>query len=95
MNLITIDIAGFRGKLSDYLTLVSMGRAVVSVVNGKSGKEVARLVSSVTSTSVIDARVKELEKLAGFASKEPDTSRKAFRRMSVNEIRRLKSGKIL
>ena len=69
MNLITVDIAGFRGKLSDYITLVSMGKAVVSVVNGKSGKEVARLVSSVSSTEDIDARMRELKSLYGFASK--------------------------
>lgn len=91
MNLITVDIAGFRGKLSDYLTLVSMGRAVVSVVNGKSGKEVARLVSSVSSKSSIDARVKELEKLAGFASKEPRALRNAFKRMSRAEIKKLRT----
>lgn len=95
MNLITVDIAGFRGRLSDYITLVSMGKAIVSVVNGKSKKEVARLVSSVTSTENINARIAELEKLAGFAAKEPRESRAAFKRMSLAEIRRLRAGKII
>ncbi len=95
MNLITVDIAGFRGKLSDYLTLVSMGKAVVSVVNGKSGKEVARVVSSVSSTEEIDARMRELKSLYGFASKASITLRNRFNKMSIDEIKRLQKGNII
>lgn len=95
MNLISVDIAGFREKLSDYLTLVSMGKAVVSVVNGKSGKEVVRVISSVSSPTDVSARILELESLAGFASKEPRTSRNGFRRMSINEIRRIHKGTVV
>lgn len=98
MNLITVDIAGFRGKLSDYITLVSMGKAVVSVVNGKSKKEVARLVSSASSTEDIDARMLELKSLYGFASKESKESKKSrakFHKMSIDEIKRLQKGTIL
>ena len=95
MNLITVDIAGFRGKLSDYITLVSMGKAVVSVVNGKSGKEVARLVSSVSSTEDIDARMRELKSLYGFASKTSSVSRDKFRKMSIDEIKRLQKDLVI
>ncbi|EKD67756.1 MAG: hypothetical protein ACD_48C00235G0002 [uncultured bacterium] len=95
MNLITVDIAGFRGKLSDYLTLVSMGKAVVSVVNGKSGKEVARLVSTVSSKEEIEARMNELTSLYGFASKTPRASRDIFRKMSLLEIKRIKKGTVI
>lgn len=90
MNLITVDISSFRNKLSDYLTLVNLGKAVVSVKNAKSGREIARVVSPTTEAGAIEKRTKELLEMAGFAAGSPSLSRKKFALMGLNYIKRLK-----
>lgn len=92
MNLITVDISNFRSKLSDYLTLVYLGKAVVSIKNAKSGKEIARMVSPATDTPTIETRIRELSKLAGFASGRETSGRKKFDRMETDYTKKLKQG---
>ena len=94
MNLISVDIGDFRGKLSDYLTLASLGKAVISVVNGKNGKEVARLVSPVVSAAVAEKRISELLPLSGFAAGAPTAGHKTFKRMELAYTRKLRKGKV-
>lgn len=94
MNLITVSISEFRNKLSDYLTLVNLGKAVVSLKNAKSGKEIARLVNVTEERGTIEKRVLELFQLAGFAAKYPLKARKKFTKMEKDYINKLKTGKI-
>jgi len=90
MDLITVDISDFRNKLSDYLTLVNLGKAVISVKNAKSGKEVVRIISPIAIGESVEEREAELLKLAGFAAKYPKTFRKKFEKMEVDYIKKLK-----
>ena len=95
MNIITVDISSLREKLSDYLTLVGLGKAVVSVRNAKSGKEVARIISPVSPTTrdeEIEKRITELKKIAGFAAGYPNKIRKLLRRMDIEYVKKLKKG---
>lgn len=95
MNLITVSISDFRDKLSDYLTLVSLGKGTISLTNAKSGEEVARIVAVKEKNETIEERLAEVESLAGFAAKIKDTNRTKFARMEKTYIRNLKTGKIL
>lgn len=92
MDLITVDIANFRKKLSDYLTLVNLGKAVVSVRNAKNGKEVGRLISPFEGKEIIDRRTSELLKLAGFAAGYSSVARKKLAKMEKAYIKKLKKG---
>lgn len=94
MNLITTDISNFRNNLSDFLTLVSLGKSVVSVKNAKSGKEVVRIVSPFEKEEAIAKREKELLGMAGYASGIKDVNRKKFKLMDKNYILKLKKGVI-
>ncbi len=90
MNLITVDISEFRKKLSDYLTLVNVGKAIVSIRNAKSGKEIVRIVSPTSEKETIEKRLKELMELAGFAADLPKTNRKKFVKMEKDYINKLR-----
>lgn len=92
MNYIAVDIADFRNNLADYLALVNLGETVISVKNGKSGKEIAKITGSVTPDEEIEKRVKELEKLAGFAAGTSLDLRRKFDRMEKEYIEKLKKG---
>lgn len=92
MNLLTVSISEFRNKLSDYLTLVNLGKTVVSLKNAKSGKEVARIVNVAEEKDAIERRVAELFGLAGFAAKFSHKARKKFAKMEKDYIRKLKKG---
>ena len=95
MNIITANISDLRSNLSNYLALVAEGKAVVSVRNAKGGKEVARIVlptPSVSEDDEIEARVKKLEKLAGFAADYPNTNRKLLRKIDLEYVKKLKRG---
>jgi len=90
MDLITVDISDFRNKLSDYLTLVNLRKAIVAVRNAKSGKEVARIISPTFDEEGIKTRIAELTKLAGFAANYSSSTRKKFAKMEKDYIRKLK-----
>lgn len=90
MNLITVDISDFRNKLSDYLTLVKLGKAVISVKNAKSNKEVAMLISPIVEAGSVEKRTKELMDLAGFAADYSKTNRAKFTKMETDYINKLK-----
>ena len=92
MNLINVDISGFRNKLSDYLTLVNLGKAIVSVKNAKSGKEVARIISPILKAETVERRSRELIDIAGFAAPFPDKTRKVLAGMETDYINKLKKG---
>lgn len=92
MNLITVDISSFRNRLSDYLTLVNLGKAVVSVKNAKSGREIVRVVSPTMEAGAIEKRTKELLEMAGFAADYSPLSRKKFALMNLAYIKKLKKG---
>lgn len=92
MNLITTDISNFRNNLSDFLTLVSLGKSVVSVKNAKSGKEVVRIVSPFEKEEAVGKREKELLELAGYASGTGDINRKKLKLMDKKYVSRLKKG---
>ena len=95
MNLITVDITSLREKLSDYLSLVQLGKAEISVRNAKSGKEVARIVMSSddkTTDEMIDKRIEELKKIAGFASEYPNKNREKLERMGRDYTKKLLKG---
>lgn len=90
MNLISVNITSFREKLSDYLVLVGLGKAIISVRNAKSGKEVARIVSPVSKESEVDTRIKELEKMVGFAADYPEADRIEFKKMDRDYVEKLR-----
>lgn len=93
MNLITVDITSLREKLADYLILVRLGKAEISVRNAKSKKEIARIVSPVSSVSrdnEIEKRIAELKKIAGFAAGYPNNNRKLLRKMDLEYVKKLK-----
>lgn len=95
MNLITANISDLRNNLSDYLALVAEGKAVVSVRNAKGGREVARIVTPVSSAlkdDEIEKRIAELEKIAGFAAGYSNESRKRFKKMDRDYIKKLRKG---
>lgn len=95
MNIITVDVSSLREKLSDYLSLVGLGKAEISVRNAKNGKEVARIVMPLTkekTDDLIEKRIKELRKIAGFAAGYPNTNRKLLRKMDLEYVRKLKRG---
>ncbi|MCL5675754.1 MAG: hypothetical protein M1120_01355 [Patescibacteria group bacterium] len=92
MNYLTVDIADFRNRLSDYLTLVNLGEAVISVRNGKSGKEIVKIISPVSSAGAISRRTEELKGLAGFAAGYSTISRKKFEEMDRNYTKKLRKG---
>ena len=92
MNYLTVDVADFRNRLSDYLTLVNLGETVISVRNGKSGREIAKIISPVSSVGVISKRIEELKELAGFAAGYSPLSRKKFDEMDKNYIKKLRKG---
>lgn len=92
MEVITVDISSFRNRLSDYLTLVNLGKAVVSVKNAKSGKEIVRVTSPIGDTGTIEKRIRELREMAGFASGSSFALRKKFLKMNLNYIKKLKKG---
>lgn len=97
MNIITANISDLRNNLSDYLSLVAEGKAVVSVRNAKGGKEVARIISPVspkTKDEEIEKRIAELKKIAGFAAGYPNENRKRLRRMEIEYTKKLREGKI-
>ena len=95
MNLITVSISDFRDKLSDYLTLVSLGKGTISLTNAKSGEEVARIVGVKEKKETIEERLAELYSLAGFAAKFKDDSREKFAKMEKDYIKNLKKRRIL
>lgn len=90
MNIISVSISDFRNKLSDYLTLVSLGKGVVSLTNAKSGKEIARLVGIKERGETVEKRMTQLYSLAGFAAKYTDANRKRFAKMEKTYIKSLK-----
>lgn len=95
MNVITVDISSLREKLSDYLSLVGLGKTEVSVKNAKNGKEVARIVMPLAKEkkdALIEKRIKELEKLAGFAAGYSNESRRKFKKMDRDYIKKLRRG---
>lgn len=95
MNIITANISDLRSNLSGYLALVAEGKAVVSVRNAKGGKEVARIVMpslKETKDDLIDKRIKELEKLAGFAAGYPNKNRARLRKMDLDYVKKLRKG---
>lgn len=95
MNLITVDITNLRNKLSDYLALVGLGKAIISVKNAKSGKEVARIIMppvGETTDDLINKRIEELKKIAGFARGYSDKNRKMFRKMDRDYVKKLRNG---
>lgn len=92
MNYLTVDVGEFRNRLSDYLTLVNLGEAVVSVRNGKNGREIARIISPVFPTGVINKRIEELKELAGFAIGSSAVSRKKFDSMEKDYLKKLAKG---
>lgn len=92
MNYLTVDVAEFRNKLSDYLALVNLGEAVISVRNGKSGKEIAKIVGPVVPAAAINKRIEELKGLAGFAIDFSLASRKRFNSMEKDYLEKLKKG---
>ena len=95
MDIITVDITSLREKLSDYLALAGLGKTEISVRNAKNGEEVARIVSPtppVSKDDEIEKRIKELEKLAGFASGYSNESRKKFKKMDRDYIKKMRKG---
>ncbi|PIU03750.1 hypothetical protein COT44_01595 [Candidatus Shapirobacteria bacterium CG08_land_8_20_14_0_20_39_18] len=97
MNLITVNITSLREKLSDYLILVMSGRVELSVRNAKNGNEVARIVGPLTkdlTKSLIDCRIEELKKIAGFASEYPNKNREKLEKMGRNDTKKLLKGTI-
>lgn len=95
MNIITANISDLRNNLSDYLSLVAEGKAVVSVRNAKGGKEVARIVSPVspkTKDEEIEKRIAELKKIAGFAAGYPNKNRKLLEKMGKDYTKKLRKG---
>ncbi|MBM3283525.1 hypothetical protein FJY90_04725 [Candidatus Gottesmanbacteria bacterium] len=90
MNLITVDISDFRNKLSDYLTLVNLGKAIVSVRNAKSGREVVRIIGPTVKAETLEKRTEELLELAGFAAASSNKLRKKFAKMEIDYIKKLK-----
>lgn len=95
MNIISVDISSLREKLSDYLDLVGLGKAEVSVRNAKSGREIARIVKPLAkekTDDLIEKRIKELGKLAGFAAGYSNESRRKFKKMDRDYIKKLRQG---
>lgn len=95
MNIISVDVSSLREKLSDYLTLVMLGKAELSVRNAKNGKEVARIVKPLAkdlTESAIDKRIKELKAIAGFAAGYSNKSREKFKKMDRDYIKKLRKG---
>ncbi len=95
MNIITVDISSLREKLSDYLNLVGLGRAEISIRNAKNGKEVARIVKPLTkdlTESAIDKRIKELKAIAGFAADYPNKNREKLEKMGRDYTKKLLKG---
>lgn len=95
MNIISVDISSLREKLSDYLSLVGLGKAEISVRNAKSGKEVARIVMPAddkTTDELIDKRIEELKKIAGFARGYPNRNREKLEKMGKDYTNKLLKG---
>jgi len=95
MNVIIVDISSLREKLADYLTLVMLGKAELSVRNAKNGKEVARIVKPLTkdlTERIIDKRIEELKAIAGFAAGYSNKNREKLEKMGRNYTKKLLKG---